>query len=166
MSVFRRYQRTLSATVKKKIVWNETEDNQLRALVSQYGDANWKKIAYYMKNRNEKQCARRWINSLIPTKIGGKWSPQEDERLRMAIQIFGPNYSQVEELMINRTDVQVRERWVNALQGHKNYHGLEAIVAKPGGWTPVEDEQLLQVVHDIGLGRWQKIAKKLGHYHI
>ncbi|CAN0238469.1 unnamed protein product, partial [Phaeothamnion confervicola] len=86
---------------------------------------------------------------------GCKWGPEEDDRLRQAIEQNGArNWKQVAELVgPNRTDVQCLHRWNK--------------VVKPGlckgPWTDAEDAVVRECVEVVGEGtvRWSSIAARL-----
>lgn len=62
-------------------------------------------------------CAHRWIKSLHPIrKRKGKWIPNEDKRLKVAVMFFGAkNWRNVAQYVPGRDHVQCRERCVKFL---------------------------------------------------
>lgn len=83
----------------------------------------------------------------------GKWTATEDDFLRCAVELYGPqNWSTIQKYVPGRTDVQCRERWVNVLDPRLN--------AAP--FTPEEDELLRQCVSLVGVGRWSTVSAMLG----
>lgn len=93
-----------------------------------------------------------------------KWTEEEDERLRNAINIYGPHkWSLIAAHVPNRTPMQCSTRWLGALNPtiHK------------GRWTPEEDAALKEAVSEYvdlldsdGHPQpipWNKIASHIPH---
>ncbi|CAI2164303.1 16347_t:CDS:2 [Funneliformis geosporum] len=93
-----------------------------------------------------------------------KWTEEEDERLRNAINIYGPHkWSLIASHVPNRTPMQCSTRWLGALNPtiHK------------GRWTPEEDAALKEAVSEYvdlldsdGHPQpipWNKIASHIPH---
>ncbi|TMW67099.1 hypothetical protein Poli38472_012215 [Pythium oligandrum] len=84
-----------------------------------------------------------------------RWSREEDERLRDAVQRFGgKNWKMIAETLgRGRTDVQCLHRWNKVLKP-----GLVK-----GPWTPEEDQILTDLIARYGVGkiRWCDIALHL-----
>ena len=93
----------------------------------------------------------------VPRKapIGGKWSKEEDDKLKEIVQENGPkNWKRVAELLgTTRTDVQCLHRWNKVLKP-----GL-----LKGPWTAEEDEVVTKMVLEHGVGniKWSVIAGEL-----
>lgn len=88
----------------------------------------------------------------VPIMNRGKWTPEEDEILRMAVERYeGKNWKLISTELHNRTDVQCLHRWQKVLKP-----GLIK-----GPWTHEEDEQLRQLFGQLGEKRWSEIAKHL-----
>mmetsp|Transcript_15156 Transcript_15156/g.19200 ORF Transcript_15156/g.19200 Transcript_15156/m.19200 type:complete len:101 (+) Transcript_15156:784-1086(+) len=63
-------------------------------------------------NRTAFQCFSRYQRSLNTAIVKGKWTPQEDERLKDAIQQYGDkNWQQVAHYLNGRTGQQCLHRW-------------------------------------------------------
>ena len=54
----------------------------------------------------------RWKKSLNPMRERvGKWAPDEDKRLKIAVKLFGAkNWNKIARFVAGRTQVQCRER--------------------------------------------------------
>ncbi|MCD7446665.1 Myb-like DNA-binding domain protein [Datura stramonium] len=123
--------------------WDLSEEKNLLHAVQQKGMINWVDIAASLgfvasviEGRTGTQCSNRWIKSLHPAlKRCGKWSADEDKRLKVAQYVPG------------RTHVQCRERWVNSLDPS----------LKLDEWTKEEDLKLKSAIDEHGYS-WSKVA--------
>ncbi|KAH7841626.1 hypothetical protein Vadar_032259 [Vaccinium darrowii] len=128
-----RYQRSLNASILKR-EWTEDDDDKLRAAVETFGEGNWQLIASTLEGRTGTQCSNRWIKSLHPARQRvGRWTLEEDKRLKVAVMLFGPkNWNKIAQFVPGRTHVQCRERWFNNLNPSLIFCG----------WTQEEDSKL------------------------
>ncbi|KAK6127651.1 hypothetical protein DH2020_038601 [Rehmannia glutinosa] len=172
-----RYQRSLNASILKR-EWTKEEDNQLRTAVETYGESNWQVVASVMEGRTEIEQVviasfvitmslfgktrrgtravdekfeerRLWLKTLHPArKRVGKWTAEEDKRLKVAVALFGPKtWKKVARCVPGRTQVQCRERWVNCLDPSLNM----------AEWTEEEDSKLEVAIAEHGYC-WSKVA--------
>lgn len=82
----------------------------------------------------------------------GKWSEDEDELLRQAVDEFGgKNWKKIASKLRERTDVQCLHRWQKVLRP-----GLIK-----GPWTPEEDGIVTDLVKTHGTKKWSHIARQL-----
>jgi hypothetical protein len=82
----------------------------------------------------------------------GKWSEDEDEILRLAVQEFGgKNWKRIAGRLRGRTDVQCLHRWQKVLKP-----GLVK-----GPWTTEEDGTVARLVQLHGTKKWSMIARQL-----
>jgi hypothetical protein len=80
-----------------------------------------------------------------------KWTPEEDDQLRLAVQAFGTgSWNQVAELVPSRTGKQCRERWIGQL----------APSVSRETWSLDEDAVLVRA-HATAGNRWTAIAAQL-----
>lgn len=101
--------------------WTPHEDMLLKKAVQYFGTKNWQAVSGCLEGRSGQQCLHRWLKSLDPKIHRGKWTPAEDECLRKAVRIYGvAKWSQVQQMVPGRTDVQCRERWSNILDPSLN----------------------------------------------
>ena len=99
-----------------------TEDDRLRKLVEIIGD-DFGEIAKHMPGRDRRQCFLRYTKSLDPMVRSGRWSPEEDEALIRAVEMFRQihgaderiRWAFIQEFVPGRTDTKCRERYVNCL---------------------------------------------------
>ncbi|GAV79112.1 Myb_DNA-binding domain-containing protein/Myb_DNA-bind_6 domain-containing protein, partial [Cephalotus follicularis] len=144
----KRYQRSLNASILKR-EWTAEEDEKLRIAVEAFGESNWQPVASALKGRTGTQCANRWSKSLHPARQRvGRWTLDEDKRLKVAVMLFGPkSWRKIAQFVPGRTQVQCRERWVNALDPSLNF----------GEWTEDEDSRLIAAIQEHR-HCWSKVA--------
>ncbi|XP_078163023.1 myb domain protein 4r1 isoform X2 [Carex rostrata] len=144
-----RYQRSLNPLILNR-EWTKEEDMQLLAMVETFGEKNWQLVAAQLEGRAANQCATRWRQTLNPKRTTvGRWSLEEDKRLKAAVMIFGNKcWKKICHFVPGRTQPQCRERWVNCLDPALNH--------KP--WSKEEDSMLLEAVKMHG-HCWSKITK-------
>ena len=87
---FQHYQQVLNSSVVKTSEWSESEDRLLKDAVSIHGKKNWKRVAELVPGRSSYQCNLRYRRSLICNDqlTEGKWSPEDENRLRLAAVAF------------------------------------------------------------------------------
>ncbi|KAF9963953.1 hypothetical protein BGZ65_004118 [Modicella reniformis] len=81
------------------------------------------------------------------------WTPEEDEYLRRAVQIYGDKtekWAKIAACVPGRTNKNCRKRW---------FHSLDPRLKK-GGWTEEEDH-LLRIGVQKFRGQWSKIAERI-----
>ncbi|KAH6660307.1 hypothetical protein BKA67DRAFT_653500 [Truncatella angustata] len=131
--------------------WTEKEDNLLRDLVQKELEDDrpvlWRELAKHIPGRSNKDCRKRWWNSLAGGTVKGAWSPEEDQRLTDAVKKFGTNWPQVAAVVGSRCGDQCSSHWRQVLNPDINYCD----------WTGDEDEKLLAAVHTYGTN-WSRIA--------
>eukprot|EP01119_Soliformovum_irregulare_P011343 TRINITY_DN2829_c0_g1_i1.p1 TRINITY_DN2829_c0_g1~~TRINITY_DN2829_c0_g1_i1.p1 ORF type:complete len:565 (+),score=154.93 TRINITY_DN2829_c0_g1_i1:153-1847(+) len=85
-------------------------------------------------------------------KSKGKWTPEEDETLREAVQKHkGKNWKKIAEHVADRSDVQCLHRWQKVLNPE----------LVKGPWTKEEDDTVIQLVEKHGPKKWSLIASHL-----
>lgn len=101
----------------------------LEISVKAYGPGNWAKVRQHVPGRTDVQCRERWVNILDPSLNLGKWSLEEDELLKKAVEEYGVGkWSLVSTMVPNRTDNQCWRRW-KTLHA-KEVKGYKQIVVK------------------------------------
>jgi hypothetical protein len=97
--------------------WAENEDIKLKDAVQTHGCKNWDAIAALVPGRTRTQCLHRWYYTL-DSNIGrvngrtGKWSRDEDIKLKGAIQTYGDrDWVAISALVQGRTNNQCSRRW-------------------------------------------------------
>mmetsp|Transcript_8412 Transcript_8412/g.7537 ORF Transcript_8412/g.7537 Transcript_8412/m.7537 type:complete len:435 (+) Transcript_8412:124-1428(+) len=91
-------------------------------------------------------------DSISKTPTKGKWTVEEDEILREAVEKNGGrNWKKISNLLEARTDVQCLHRWQKVLRP-----GLIK-----GPWTQEEDDCVVSLVASYGVKSWSFIARQL-----
>jgi len=87
-----------------------------------------------------------------------KWSKEEDQRLRDAVNKFGKKkWNAVAAVVGTRTPNQCGQRWRKSLRP-------ELANVNKGPWQNIEDLKLRKLVSSLGTrGTWGKIAKDMGY---
>jgi hypothetical protein len=99
--------------------WTPDKDNKLKDAVIMHNGKNWFATATLVPGRTRLQCFYRWHNALDPS-IGwttarkGKWTPDEDAKLKDAVQIHGvrKDWTLIVTLVPGRTKKQCCNRWL------------------------------------------------------
>jgi myb proto-oncogene protein len=119
--------------------WKVEEDSQLKEAVRNHSK-DWVAVAAMVTGRTYLQCRDRWAHTLHPSNVknAGQWKPEEDAKLTEAVKKHGKDWVAVAAMVLGRTNVQCRQRWVNHLD---TSDGKNA-----GKWAPEEDAKLTEVV--------------------
>jgi hypothetical protein len=135
-------------TAYNKGKWTVEEDAKLTDVVKKHGGNNWIAVAALVLGRTNQQCHQRWSKCLDPNIKNGKWLVEEDTMLIDAVKEHGgSNWATVSALVLGRTDMQCRQRWVEILDPGIN----------TGKWTPEEDAILTDAVTEFG-NDWGRVA--------
>jgi hypothetical protein len=139
--------------------WTADEDKMLKDVIPAHGTKNWAAIAALVPGRTKVQCSSRWRDALDPS-IGwmtartGKWTADEDKMLKdAALAHGGKNWEAISALVPDRTKVQCRNRWLNALDPN-----ISRTTVRAGQWTVDEDKMLKDAVPTHGSRNWEAIA--------
>lgn len=106
----------MTQSSKTRSQFSQQEDDKLKQLVSKYGDDNWIRVSKEMNGRNMRQCRERWKHYLSPSVTNKKWTEEEDCLLRQKYAEFGPKWVMLTQFFTNRTDVNIKNRWVVLLR--------------------------------------------------
>jgi myb proto-oncogene protein len=145
------YQRHLRKDLLKGR-WSTEEDAKLLGLVRECsgpdGQVNWPRVTNAIYDRTAAQCIHRYYKALDPSIRRGRWTPEEDEMLRLGVSLHDHDWYLVCRWVPHRTDMQCRERWMNVLHP----------ALKQEKFTPEEDNLLLKTVEEAGgPGSWAAI---------
>ncbi|KAJ0264357.1 Myb domain protein 4r1 [Hirschfeldia incana] len=108
-----RWKKTLHPTRTRVGKFSSEEEKRLRVAVTLFGAQNWHKIARFVPGRTSTQCREKWANCLDPNVNHGKWTEEEDTKLREAMKEHEiGNWSKIASHVPRRTDNQCRRRWM------------------------------------------------------
>ncbi|CAK85940.1 unnamed protein product (macronuclear) [Paramecium tetraurelia] len=136
--------------IETKFTWTTKCVEKLKELhVLQQG--NWKSISSLLNGPTPLECMFKW-QQLHPDSAPSRqlWSPEEDQQLKELVQKFGKKWSKICTVMNWRTGKQVRERYLNQLQGTINQDK----------WTEEEDKLILKLYKKFGT-KWSYISSFL-----
>lgn len=88
----------------------------------------WREIAKSVPGRTNKDCRRRWCNSLGSGLAKGPWSESEDERLWNGVRKNGTKWAQVAMEVRTRSSDQCSSHWSQTLNPEIDY----------SSWDPAE----------------------------
>lgn len=116
-----------------------------------YLHANGREVS--LEEKQDKDAEEREPSSGLKRRASmGKWTEDEDDRLRKAVKEFGgKNWKRIASKLSGRSDVQCLHRWQKVLRP-----GLIK-----GPWTPEEDETVVRLVKIHGTKKWSLIARQL-----
>ncbi|KAF2204389.1 hypothetical protein GQ43DRAFT_429001 [Delitschia confertaspora ATCC 74209] len=131
--------------------WTPEEDELLRHAVKKAMERSqpllWRELAKKVPGRTNKDCRRRWWNSLAEGMMKGPWTESEDERLFNAVREHGTKWNRIAAAVRTRNSDQCSSHWSQTLDPNINY----------SDWTKDEDERLLHAVDQYGTN-WIRIA--------
>ncbi|EDV28921.1 uncharacterized protein TRIADDRAFT_52276 [Trichoplax adhaerens] len=132
--------------------WTEDEDDSLKSLVKALGTTSWQQVASYMEGRTGQQCMFRW-KAIDPDKRRGAFTKEEDQLLEEGIKKYGSgHWRKIQQTFLPwRTDIQIRDRWINVLDPEVNRKR----------WTIDEERKLSSLIQHIGEGKWSQISKEM-----
>jgi hypothetical protein len=92
------------------------EDARLVQLVMPSRTPDWEAIARNMPGRNARQCRERWKHYVSVGCIDRPWTQSEDDLLIEKECSIGPRWTQISTFFYNRSDIQVKSRWIKLTQ--------------------------------------------------
>jgi hypothetical protein len=139
--------------------WAEDEIIKLKAAVQTHGDKNWSAVAALVPGRTRNQCLSRWKNVLDPnvneaSGCTGKWSEDEDIKLKDAVETHGgKDWYKIALLVPGRTQKHCSSRWHDVLDP-----SIDRANGRAGKWTLDEDIKLKDAVETYGGKNWDEIS--------
>ncbi|KAF2109869.1 hypothetical protein BDV96DRAFT_227283 [Lophiotrema nucula] len=132
--------------------WTVAEDQKLReeveAQMSEGEVKDWCKIAAQIPGRTNKDCRKRWTNSVAGGLKKGQWSKSEDLLLERGVHRFGQRWVLVAETVQSRSADQCAKRWQQSLDPDLDR----------SEWRDSEDQVLIQAVQKLGR-HWKDIQR-------
>jgi hypothetical protein len=101
---------------KYRKVFSQYEDDQLAALVTQFGTSSWDSVAKYMRTRTARQCRDRWNHYISPTVNLNPWTAAEDKLLFAKYHEIGGRWSVLCQFFSRRTLNNVKNRWNSVMR--------------------------------------------------
>lgn len=81
----------------------------------------WRELAKSVPGRTNKDCRRRWCNTLADGMTKGPWTESEDERLCNAVREHGSKWTRVAAAVGTRNSDQCSGHWSQTLNPTINY---------------------------------------------
>jgi myb proto-oncogene protein len=150
---------SIDRTALRVGTWAEDEDQKLVDAVQTHGGKDWVAIAALIPGRTKIQCWKRWKDVLDPSidrvnKRTGKWSKDEDIKLKDGVQIHGgKNWVAIAALVLGRTGEQCRARWKEVLDP-----SIDRANGRTGKWSAEEDSKLKDAERTHGGKNWAAIS--------
>ena len=139
---------------KGRSKFSPQEDQELMALVEEYGTDNWIFIAEHMPNRNSRQCRERYLNYLNPKRNTSPWTEEEDRLLEEKHAKMGPRWVHMVRYFPNRTDVMIKNRYM-MLQRRSRKEAKNVMTATSESDTsPVLDFDDITLFEELDLFSW------------
>lgn len=104
--------------------FTDKEDEQLKKLVIEYGEHDWKTIADNLGTRTPRQCRERYRNYLMPGIVNGPWTVDDDMLLYSKFLEIGPHWTIISQFFPSRSEINIKNRWA-ALSNKRNNKNLK-----------------------------------------
>jgi hypothetical protein len=138
---------SIALTGGSKGKWTAAEDSKLKDAVQTHCGKDWAAISALVPGRTKSQCSSRWNDTLDPnidrpSGRKGKWTEDEDSKLKDAVQTHGDkDWVAICALVPGRTRTQCNHRWRFFLDP-----SIGQASGRKGKWTAVEDSKLKNAV--------------------
>ncbi|XP_037069513.1 transcriptional activator Myb-like [Pollicipes pollicipes] len=80
-----------------------------------------------------------------------KWSKEEDEQLKHAVDAHGEKWDVIRQLFSGKNEYDIQSRWNRVVNPE----------LVKGPWTKEEDDRVVELVHQYGAKKWSVIASHL-----
>lgn len=133
--------------------WTSAEDQVLREQIdaqqAQGISRDWCQAALALPGRTNKDCRKRWHNSIAEGLRKGQWSRSEDQLLTHGVHRYGPQWTKVATCIDSRSADQCAKRWQQSLDPRLDR----------SEWREREDADLLVAVEHLGR-HWKNIQER------
>ncbi|KAF3052401.1 hypothetical protein E8E11_011601 [Didymella keratinophila] len=133
--------------------WTPAEDQVLREQVDaqqlQGIGRDWCQVALTLPGRTNKDCRKRWHNSVAEGLRKGQWSKSEDQLLTRGVHRFGSQWTKVATCVNTRSADQCAKRWQQSLDPRLDR----------SEWREDEDAALIAAVERLGR-HWKDIQEQ------
>ncbi|CAN9367570.1 unnamed protein product [Alternaria alternata] len=133
--------------------WSLAEDQKLREEVEAQlveGEVkDWCRIADNLPGRTNKDCRKRWHNSVAGGLKKGQWSKSEDQLLSRGVQQYGQKWTVVANCVGTRSADQCAKRWQQSLDPDLDR----------SEWRDSDDAALIDAVQRLGR-HWKDIQRE------
>ncbi|OHS93588.1 Myb-like DNA-binding domain containing protein [Tritrichomonas foetus] len=102
------------------------EDQKLKDLVEELGEANWNEVANRLSTRSARQCRERFKNYLSPSIKNDPWTEEDDNKLKEKFAEYGPKWSLIATFFPSRSDVNIKNHWTRLSNKCTREHDVEA----------------------------------------
>lgn len=111
-NIFWTYREPSSNEPKDRYGWSKGEDNLLLDIVNFCNDGIWKSCANILKNKNIRECKRRY-KFLLKSNKKGRWTKEEDKMILAMYENLGKNWVLFSKIIKTRTPKQIRIRFLD-----------------------------------------------------
>jgi hypothetical protein len=103
---------TNSSMRSHRRMFSPEDDEELRNLVTTFGESSWTDIAIRMPlGFTSRQCRERWRNYVSPSLHRQSWTDEDDRKLIDAFAGFGTRWTRIAEAFPGRSGNTVRNRY-------------------------------------------------------
>ncbi|KAG9195285.1 hypothetical protein G6011_00406 [Alternaria panax] len=140
-------------SIRQPRKWSLAEDQKLReeveAQIIEGEVKDWCRIADSLPGRTNKDCRKRWHNSVAGGLKKGQWSKSEDQLLLRGVQQHGQRWTVVASCVGTRSADQCAKRWQQSLDPDLDR----------SEWRDPDDAALLDAVQRLGR-HWKDIQRE------
>jgi hypothetical protein len=105
---------------RTKARFSPEDDAKLIELVNKFGCGEWKRIASFFENRNERQVHDRWVQYLAPSNSNNLWSEEEDALLLLKVNEIGKKWVKLTSFFQGRSDAALKTRFQKIVKKTKH----------------------------------------------
>jgi hypothetical protein len=157
--------------------WTVDEDEKLINAAKEHGTANWALVSKLFQGRSSRQCRDRYFSKLDPSISKEPWGEEEDKKIVIAQSKLGNSWVKIAKYLEGRPEIAVKVRWYTVLSqkadkmltemSSEDYKFIDMVsieaqkAPEKRKWSEMEDQKLVSLVGEYGLGNWSQIATQL-----